>query len=92
MNEFCPLCGRLLNIPCESARVAQYVYYVHEWYGCDSGCCGYRLYVMVENGSLMGAGFEFEHDKELLNEWAKEVAHHLNAVVDWSRCVFEVYC
>ena len=60
----CPKCGRNRkqhrpkggNI-CD----ATYSYAVHDGYGCDTGCCGHRLYLCDKDGNELDSDFEFDH-------------------------------
>lgn len=36
-------------------------YLVHDAYGCDSGCCGHRLFLTDETGAILESAFVFDH-------------------------------
>lgn len=76
----------------------------HSFYGCDTGCCGHRIYmgddaVQVAEDDQYKGEFVFDHpygvEKEL--EWAKELvtetygAEHV-ADLDWEHCVVTTNC
>jgi hypothetical protein len=52
-------------------------YYVHDGYGCESGCCGHRIYICNKDGGVEWTEFDFMHNKETLDEWVKELAFKL---------------
>lgn len=66
-------------------------YVVHEYYGCDSGCCGHRAYLVNEEGQQVDSSdFEFHHPsyKQDYKEWAEEFikSHWPDAVLDYEEC------
>ena len=39
-----------------------YAYVVHDFYGCDSGCCGHRAYLVDADGNQVAhSAFAFDH-------------------------------
>lgn len=50
----------------------------HSYYGCDTGCCGHRIELLID-GESQGEHFSFDHPPgdpptdEQLREWAKEL-------------------
>lgn len=45
----------------------------HDYYGCDSGCCGHRVYGYDERGNEACSRFEFDHpDKSGDVAWARQ--------------------
>jgi hypothetical protein len=68
------------------------VYVVHEGYGCDTGCCGHRLYVEEARGNSVWSEFEFVHDVEFCRNWAGETAQQLGFRVAYDRMDLKEEC
>lgn len=60
----CPKCGRPHRLQetreCAMSRAA-YCYVVHDYYGCDSGCCGHRAYLCDAAGNILEEQWAFIH-------------------------------
>lgn len=70
-------------------RPAQ-VYYVHSYYGCDSGCCGHTLFVVDAEGEVLAEEFDFTHDREAIEENVRRVADRLQIPI--GACEFSDWC
>jgi hypothetical protein len=47
----------------------------HSYFGCDTGCCGHRVELTVDDKSMDVGNFEFGHPyNEDLKEWATALA------------------
>jgi len=61
----CQQCGRwTYNNRCQHSATwrAAYSYVVHDYFGCESGCCGHRAYLCDANDKLLAeSDFQFEH-------------------------------
>jgi hypothetical protein len=50
----------------------------HDHYGCDSGCCGHRIYGYNEHGNITCSDFSFNHpDSEATDDIHKYVAEQV---------------
>ena len=38
-----------------------YAYVVHDFYGCDTGCCGHRVYFCDKEDRTLSSHFTFSH-------------------------------
>lgn len=85
MSDTCRRCGRPLPEWRDFAgrgrhgigkcQAAVGIYYVHQGYGCDTGCCGHVFYLEGEHGDSEPIGdFKFSHDEEELNGTLAELA------------------
>lgn len=87
--NYCPVCSRprfhtpetLLVAPhmeghdlCKLEVQGGQVYYVHDYYGCDTGCCGHRVVVEDAKGRERLSVFDFMHDKGSLDEAVQGIA------------------
>jgi hypothetical protein len=64
MTEKCNKCGRERSVhnprtgnKCDAA----YFYVVHDYYGCDTGCCGHRVILCDESDNELDREWDFEH-------------------------------
>ena len=66
---------------------AAYAYVVHDYYGCDSGCCDHSIMLCNSNNKIIERHFEFSHPygenhQQCAIEWCKhywpEVPVNLN--------------
>lgn len=83
----CRFCHRLSHtVPYyqrEGDLKAAYAYAVHDSYGCDTGCCGYRWYACDESGEILFmAEFDFMHDRDAFRAWAHKYGLHIH----WEEC------
>jgi hypothetical protein len=63
------------------------LYFVHDFLGCDSGCCGHRFYVVDEREHVIWSYLMLdEHRRDTLACQAEELARRFGAVVDWPAC------
>lgn len=62
-TEVCERCGREHYTPNKASRpwCGAYVIVKHDSYGCDTGCCGHRIYLYDENSQEVDSAFEFDH-------------------------------
>jgi hypothetical protein len=102
--ERCGRCGRprekpahedAICAPCrgEIARaVGGIAYVVHDYYGCESGCCGHRAYVEDARGNVLDSEFEFLHDEEQALDMALALAAKWDVDLDPGRCEFRPDC
>ena len=50
-----------------------YSYAVHDYYGCDTGCCGHMAYLCNGSDQVIDEHFEFTHPYgETPDAWARE--------------------
>lgn len=68
-------------------------YVHHDFYGCDTGCCGHRVVGEDNNGTIRFSEFDFTHphdDPPDIEAFVKDlVSNHLdldNITIDWGRC------
>jgi len=48
----------------------------HEYYGCDSGCCGHRVTLFDAHGREVTSNFQFLHSNGVDKaEWAQEMVN-----------------
>jgi len=52
---------------------------VHDYAGCDTGCCGNSLILEFDDGRTLTGGFEYVHSLESLKYKANEVINQLKA-------------
>lgn len=54
-----------------------YFYVKHAYFGCDTGCCGHRVFYVDKDGREYGNDFEFDHydcDNAIgEEEWARSL-------------------
>jgi hypothetical protein len=63
------------------------LYFVHDFLGCDSGCCGHRFYVVDQREHIVWSYLMLdEHRRDTLACQAEELARRFGAVVDWPAC------
>jgi hypothetical protein len=99
--DYCPVCHRprfhtpvtLLVAPdmeghdlCKLEIRGGRVYYVHDYFGCESGCCGHKVVVEDAKGSVRASEFMFEHDKDRLDEAVRGISQQFGIPV--ARCEF----
>ncbi len=57
---------------------AKYQYAVHDFYGCESGCCGTRFILVDENDIAIERKWDFDHyykeDGESVEYWVKSMS------------------
>lgn len=67
-------------------------YVVHDYYGCDSGCCGATIYLVDENDDVLDSKFEWLHydglnPTEQENEMRLDAHHEFpGSEFDYARC------
>ena len=86
--EICKRCGRPRSATghnslkwghaYEAAHVTK-SYVVHDYYGCDTGCCGHSVIGLDEQGHEIFREFEFAHPwssdtPEGRSSWARDLA------------------
>lgn len=91
-DEFCKKCGRIIQgkfapewhtgDECKFA----YAYLVHDGFGCDTGCCGHRLFACDDSGKVLDNVFEFTH----ADKWCNDVANNEDARL-WCEAVISVH-
>jgi hypothetical protein len=96
MNTVCERCGRLIQRPNEHALPfggpaghagGERLYFVHDWLGCDTGCCGHKFYVVDKCGRVVWSNLMLdEHRWDTLACQAAELAWRFGVVVDWPAC------
>ena len=76
-TEVCERCGREHYVPHAVSRpwCGAYVTVKHDFYGCDTGCCGHSIYLYDENDHEVARAFEFDH---LCNETKEEFCRDLS--------------
>ena len=77
--ETCTQCGREHYVPDRAPRpwCGAYATVEHEFHGCDTGCCGHRVYLFDEEGHEVDRSkFEFDHpwSDQILEEFCRELA------------------
>lgn len=79
--------------PCKRKLESASVYIVHEGYGCDTGCCGHRLYIEATDGTTLASEFDFWHcNADDAKQWAGEVAAKYGIRVDYERFDLQPDC
>ena len=75
----CSYCGRPFNETAPSFRSHRPivgVYVVHDFYGCDTGCCGHKSVAVDSDGDVVHSTFHFDHpsyeDDRL--KWASDLS------------------
>lgn len=97
MSEQCRRCGRPILSPlgtCENEhRPPVRCAVKHDYYGCNTGCCGHSVYGYDEEGRTVFRRFEFTHPSFLgaepeTRKWAEDLAReHLPGVpLDFDAC------
>jgi hypothetical protein len=96
MNATCERCGRPVRRPNDHQIASGFpdgraggkrLYFVHDFLGCDSGCCGHRFYVVDTTGHVVWSHFMLdEHSRDTLECEARELARRSGIEVDWSAC------
>jgi hypothetical protein len=98
MSDVCPKCGRNLFHQPQHERWCAYdltkckAYVVHEYYGCDTGCCGHKGYLRDENGLIVDwTDFSFAHPYDMSDENKRRFVESMvgrwsDVEVDWERC------
>jgi hypothetical protein len=80
LDLFCPVCRRervTRSGTCATADLCRLevvggsVRFYHDYYGCDTGCCGHRITVADATGRVRASDFEFAHDHA---DWKQQVA------------------
>jgi hypothetical protein len=76
----CPRCHHEIHrLTCERANlaIATSMTIKHDYYGCDSGCCGHKLILYDAQDHKVAEDFEFVHagDDDPLT-WARSWAEH----------------
>ena len=65
IKGICKQCGRpVYDNFCRhgTPMSASYCYVVHDFYGCDTGCCGHIAYLCDENDNIIAqSDFNFFH-------------------------------
>jgi hypothetical protein len=63
------------------------LYFVHDYLGCDTGCCGHRFYVLDRTGHVVWSYLMLDqHDWDTLECQARELARRFGVPVDWHAC------
>jgi hypothetical protein len=72
---------------------ARKAYVVHDYHGCDTGCCGHRVIVERTTGEYEGYWALSDHPNWKLTEreqeeWAREIVHSVapDAPFSWESC------
>ncbi len=95
-EKVCGRCGRVIqrnqwflhdDIK-QSCTTPVGVYYVHDSYGCDTGCCGHAFYVEDDLGRDHNIAFDFGHERDELDEKAAQIAADHGCIVLTDRCGF----
>src|SRR4051812_43865252 len=96
MKDTCERCGRPIrqsNAHDKAIKLpigrddGQCLYFVHDFLGCDSGCCGHRFYVLDRGGDVAWSYLMLdEHDRDTLECEARELGRRLGVQVDWGAC------
>lgn len=68
---------------------ASYAYVVHDYYGCESGCCGHNAYLCDKNGNILASEWEFSHpysedDKPFIDNLIRK--YWKNITIDYDKC------
>ena len=49
----------------------------HDMYGCETGCCGHAVTLIMPNGEERDTGVALEHPyNDKVRQWATEFARH----------------
>jgi hypothetical protein len=93
LNSLCPRCGRIIghysHARSGNLRRGEYAYIVHDYYGCDTGCCGHKAYLCDEDGQIIDEVFKFIHPGRMSKkEFVSSYIHSLwcNIKIDWEKC------
>lgn len=89
-EEICKRCGRVIqeySLHSDIAKNERYgidcskvakVAVKHDYYGCDTGCCGHSIYLYDADGEELGRHFDFDHPHGEDHEaWARKFADGL---------------
>ena len=72
----CKRCGRTVyhgEGEYGNPAAGAYAYVVHDFYGCDSGCCGHVVYLCDADEHVIDSHFEFTHPYEGdMNEFCRD--------------------
>jgi hypothetical protein len=80
-----------LHLPCKAVARGGHVKYHHAYYGCDTGCCGYRFVVEDGKGKVLYNAFSFWHgDKAELDAEAARIAAALE--IEIGTCEYVENC
>lgn len=75
---------------CKDTHSVVSCFVAHEYFGCDTGCCGHKIYGLDKNDHEIFSHFEFDHLGEGMTEEEfvqTIVGKHLPGIqVDWKRC------
>jgi hypothetical protein len=92
-SSLCSKCGRVIA-GYNHARLGnlgrgKYAYIVHDYYGCDTGCCGHRAYLCNEDDEIIDEQFTFAHPygistEEFISSWLKSIWCKIR--IDWTKC------
>ena len=98
-KALCPKCNRRVwgeteHPLCVSSDVTK-IYVVHDFYGCDTGCCGHQVTVINTRGEKLSF-FHFDHpyyesDKSFIKRMIKDTfnSQHLELdfdLIDYESC------
>jgi hypothetical protein len=78
--KVCPRCNREVHkVNCDNANLAAATTMTvkHDYYGCDSGCCGHKIVLYDAQDNKVAERFEFIHsgdDDPVV--WAHSWAEH----------------
>ena len=65
MKNPCPRCGREQSGGGHAFYMHRMetvsVYVVHDYYGCDTGCCGHRVIGLDASGEVVSTSWEWAH-------------------------------
>ena len=93
LHSLCSKCGRIIgyysHTRAGNLSRGKYAYVVHDFFGCDTGCCGHKAYLCDENNEIIDEKFEFIHpysmdEKEFISGWIN--ALWCNVRIDWKKC------
>ena len=99
-GEICEYCGRPVlwrqqnrhNNPSSGS----YCYVVHDYYGCDTGCCGYRACLCDTEGRVVADEFNFYHpkDEKHFHEYVEDFVRQFwcSIPIDFEKCEYSEYC
>jgi hypothetical protein len=98
MPTTCQRCGRPIQRPNghdlpfgfpPGPSGGERLYFVHDFLGCDTGCCGHRFYVVDVFGRPLWSRLMLdEHNRDVLACQATELARRFGVPVDWRACEF----
>lgn len=66
---------------------------VHDYYGCDSGCCGYATYGLDKSNNIVFERFDFHHvdTEEEVKAHIYDLFNQYEVEVDFSMCELSEY-